>query len=495
MSRGKKGALGQQLILGDSEFQMTEKHIADSIMSTQPLVLPSLSALSSSSTPHNGGRNRGDAYKRGSLSVEVLSAYDLPYAEAPQCVTLTTSATDVAPDESPADAGPPTGAATATATLKTGPPLARHKNRNSFRFSAPSISSFNAGDSPPQGQPNNPSTMEILAPLQVLYKSTVTIRVVYANREPLETTYDLRQLKIHESKWLILNLCAGNALASDVPVDALEEEIPPTIRVKLTLAGPYRPEIAALVSMAQSWFALIDATENHALEAWNKIPKPSVNLSRAMALPTVPLVATILVASPLIAAIFMLALPFLLPVVLLVLTITAAVSFLGVSLFFSTRIGRDHLAAAAAPITDSLLSSRAGQTLIYDTGPRPTPVSVAKQILPTSMAGKLVISLLIDLIGSSSYLLPVVGEGLDIAWAPIQTVLIMAMYNSVSPSLKYVSFFEEILPFTDIVPTATIGFLCEFVPQVLLGDQDLADLNKIISSSGSTSDTIQRKND
>ena len=83
------------------------------------------------------------------------------------------------------------------------------------------------------------------------------------------------------------------------------------------------------------------------------------------------------------------------------------------------------------------------------------------------MWAKLVVSLMIDFIGSSSYLLPVVGEGFDLAWAPIQTVLIMAMYDPVTPNLKYVSFAEEILPFTDIVPSATMGWAMEFaVPQL-----------------------------
>jgi hypothetical protein len=81
--------------------------------------------------------------------------------------------------------------------------------------------------------------------------------------------------------------------------------------------------------------------------------------------------------------------------------------------------------------------------------------------------GKLAISLLVDALGSSSYLLPVVGEAVDVAWAPVQTVLIMAMYDSISPNLKYVSFFEELLPFTDVVPSATIGWLTEFGPQLI----------------------------
>jgi hypothetical protein len=136
-------------------------------------------------------------------------------------------------------------------------------------------------------------------------------------------------------------------------------------------------------------------------------------------------------------------------------------------IYSSTKNGREHVGGTLYPAMDFFLSSKAGQTLIYYTGPRPTPVSVAKQVLPMEMWKKLILSLFIDLIGSSSYLLPVVGEGFDIAWAPIQTILVMAMYDATSPNLKYVSFVEEILPFTDIVPTATIGWAVEFGPQII----------------------------
>jgi hypothetical protein len=87
--------------------------------------------------------------------------------------------------------------------------------------------------------------------------------------------------------------------------------------------------------------------------------------------------------------------------------------------------------------------------------------------LPTDLWGKLAVSLLIDALGSASYLIPVMGEVLDVAWAPLQTILIMALYDTVSPNLKYVSFMEEILPLTDVVPSATIGWVTEFGPQLL----------------------------
>lgn len=375
----------------------------------------------------------------GSLTAEVLSAYDLPYPEAPQFVSLTVN----------------------TFMMRTGPPLARHKNRNSFRFSAPG--SNTASSSATDG---SSSTIKIVAPLRALYPAKATIRVMYANQEPLEATYELNQLKIHESKWLILNLNPTNSLTVSTTTEE-DEMIPPTIRIKVTLNGPYRPEIKSLVDAACAWFDIMDNLEAKTQELLSKTPKLLPLDPSQLALPAVPVLASIVVAAPVVAGLSMVFLPFLLPVILVVIGIVVAGILTCGALYFSTRVGRYHLGGLLAPIMEHFLSSRAGQTLCYDTGPRPTPVSVARTVLPTTLWPKLAVSLLIDLIGSSSYLLPVLGEALDLGWAPIQTVLIMAMYDSTSPNLKYVSFFEEILPFTDIVPSASIGFLAEYVPKSL----------------------------
>lgn len=40
----------------------------------------------------------------------------------------------------------------------------------------------------------------------------------------------------------------------------------------------------------------------------------------------------------------------------------------------------------------------------------------------------------------------------------------MALYNQTTPSLKYVSLAEEWLPFTDVLPSATIGWATENMP-------------------------------
>lgn len=93
--------------------------------------------------------------------------------------------------------------------------------------------------------------------------------------------------------------------------------------------------------------------------------------------------------------------------------------------------------------------------------------ALAAVVLPVDMRGKLIASVLIDLVGSASYLIPFAGEGFDLAWAPISMVLVGAMYDGVMPNLKYLALVEELLPFTDVIPTATLGWMREFGPGII----------------------------
>ena len=52
-------------------------------------------------------------------------------------------------------------------------------------------------------------------------------------------------------------------------------------------------------------------------------------------------------------------------------------------------------------------------------------------------------------------------------------MLIMALYNQTTPSLKYVSLAEEWLPFTDVLPSATIGWATENMPWLIEEWKDL----------------------
>ena len=82
--------------------------------------------------------------------------------------------------------------------------------------------------------------------------------------------------------------------------------------------------------------------------------------------------------------------------------------------------------------------------------------------------GKLLVCLAIDTIGSSSELLPILGEVTDIAWAPLAALALRSLYGS--NVVFALEFTEEILPFTDIIPLAT---LC-WVVETFFGDSDVA---------------------
>mmetsp|Transcript_5489 Transcript_5489/g.6384 ORF Transcript_5489/g.6384 Transcript_5489/m.6384 type:complete len:253 (-) Transcript_5489:102-860(-) len=73
---------------------------------------------------------------------------------------------------------------------------------------------------------------------------------------------------------------------------------------------------------------------------------------------------------------------------------------------------------------------------------------------------KLGICILIDTIGSSSELLPVIGEITDAVWAPIAAVLMRNLFYG-SNVILVLEFAEEILPFTDIVPLASLCWVVD----------------------------------
>eukprot|EP00933_Yihiella_yeosuensis_P036610 TRINITY_DN30376_c1_g1_i1.p1 TRINITY_DN30376_c1_g1~~TRINITY_DN30376_c1_g1_i1.p1 ORF type:complete len:140 (-),score=10.04 TRINITY_DN30376_c1_g1_i1:128-547(-) len=64
--------------------------------------------------------------------------------------------------------------------------------------------------------------------------------------------------------------------------------------------------------------------------------------------------------------------------------------------------------------------------------------------------------LLVDFIGVFSYLLFFIGEATDVFWAPISGFFLHYYFGSMVVSM--IGSMEEILPFTDILPTATIAW-------------------------------------
>lgn len=72
--------------------------------------------------------------------------------------------------------------------------------------------------------------------------------------------------------------------------------------------------------------------------------------------------------------------------------------------------------------------------------------------------------LLYDAVGMLTMAIPVVGPFLDMIWAPISAKKMMEMYPGKKGKIMAVfSFLEEILPFTDVIPTFTIMWLYTYV--------------------------------
>ena len=76
----------------------------------------------------------------------------------------------------------------------------------------------------------------------------------------------------------------------------------------------------------------------------------------------------------------------------------------------------------------------------------------------------LLLSLLFDTVGMLSFIVPGIGEFSDVIWAPISALLIYKMYKGVEGKIAgTVSFFEEIIPGLDIIPTFTLTWIYKFL--------------------------------
>ena len=67
--------------------------------------------------------------------------------------------------------------------------------------------------------------------------------------------------------------------------------------------------------------------------------------------------------------------------------------------------------------------------------------------------------ILLDIIGYASFSLPVLGEFTDLVWAPVSAVIFYRLFGGKMGALGGgFSFVEEILPFTDFIPTFTLAW-------------------------------------
>ncbi|CAK0844606.1 unnamed protein product [Prorocentrum cordatum] len=90
-------------------------------------------------------------------------------------------------------------------------------------------------------------------------------------------------------------------------------------------------------------------------------------------------------------------------------------------------------------------------------GPPPGPPKKGK----CRLAIKLAFSMFLDALGNATYVFPGVGELGDAVFAPASAVLVKMLYDK--NGVAGIAFAEEILPYTDITPTATLAFFMENV--------------------------------
>lgn len=395
----------------------------------------------------------------GKLIATILSTYDLPDDLKPTSVKMHVSEI--------------------SESVETGPPQSRHKEKNAFKFMN------NKKDDTSSSSHGNNNELVIGAPLSQLYPATVQFQVSFDGVSPdLSCEVNLASaLCINETQWLILNLLPQSSATSSSLSGSISEsgsqtssssssqqqQLQPTLRLKLRLEGEYRSEISALLAAATAYFKTVDhvaGVADSSLRSLTRTLPSQLPAAKFLLVPLVPIATAGVALAPVVLGVLVVGLPFFLPLLVLLSTVVALGLSVLTALYCSTEGGRRRVSESAAPVVvATVLRTPSGQRFVYNTGPRPRPTRLAALLLPHDKPlPKLLVSLCLDLVGSSSYLLPVVGEAFDLVWAPTQTLLVAALYDDTTPALKYVSFVEEILPFTDAVPTATLGWLKEFAP-------------------------------
>lgn len=78
------------------------------------------------------------------------------------------------------------------------------------------------------------------------------------------------------------------------------------------------------------------------------------------------------------------------------------------------------------------------------------------------ISGKLLFCILMDTLGLATYLLPIFGELGDVVWAPFSAYIFYKTFGGGLGKIGGVlNFLEEILPYTDLLPTFTLAWLWE----------------------------------
>jgi hypothetical protein len=75
----------------------------------------------------------------------------------------------------------------------------------------------------------------------------------------------------------------------------------------------------------------------------------------------------------------------------------------------------------------------------------------------------LFLSILFDAVGMLSFIVPLLGELSDVIWAPIAAYIMTRIYKgTVGKAGGVIAFVEEIVPFTDLIPSFTLMWIYNY---------------------------------
>jgi hypothetical protein len=90
--------------------------------------------------------------------------------------------------------------------------------------------------------------------------------------------------------------------------------------------------------------------------------------------------------------------------------------------------------------------------------------TVEQSNFETDKNRNLILSSVLDIIGMATFIIPALGEIGDLLWAPIAGYMMTRIYKGASGKVAGVfAFLEEIIPFTDFIPTFTLMWIYTYV--------------------------------
>jgi hypothetical protein len=161
---------------------------------------------------------------------------------------------------------------------------------------------------------------------------------------------------------------------------------------------------------------------------------------------------------------------------------------------FGTRAGNVASGFLLKFLSDAYQSWQEKQRRTKEVAVEPLP-GVTPRVIPASAWAQLILCVIIDAVGDSSFVIPGFGELEDVAWAPLSAFLVSRVFDS--NSLTGLEFLKEALPGTDIIPLASLAWLLTYVypDNILTKLLGLPTLKTLPSESKKVVDTKEIKSD